>query len=46
MEPNTTLTIFWAAVIAFAIIMYVILDGFDLGVGILFSVVREEQHAT
>lgn len=44
MEPNTTLTIFWAAVIAFAIIMYVILDGFDLGVGILFSVVREEPH--
>ncbi|MEM7444738.1 MAG: cytochrome d ubiquinol oxidase subunit II [Pseudomonadota bacterium] len=44
MEPNTTLTIFWAAVIAFAIIMYVILDGFDLGVGILFGVVHEEEH--
>lgn len=26
----------WAAIIAFAILAYVILDGFDLGVGILF----------
>jgi cytochrome d ubiquinol oxidase subunit II len=26
----------WAAVIAFAVLAYVILDGFDLGVGILF----------
>lgn len=28
---------FWAAVLAFAILMYVLLDGFDLGVGILFG---------
>ena len=26
----------WAALIAFAVLAYVILDGFDLGVGILF----------
>ena len=44
MEPNTTLTIFWAAVIGFAIIMYVVLDGFDLGVGILFTVVHENEY--
>ena len=35
---------FWAAVIAFAILMYVILDGYDLGVGILFGTIRNEQH--
>lgn len=28
---------FWAAVLAFAILMYVLLDGFDLGVGMLFG---------
>jgi cytochrome bd ubiquinol oxidase subunit II len=36
MEP-TNLTVFWAGVIAVSILMYVILDGFDLGVGILFG---------
>jgi cytochrome bd ubiquinol oxidase subunit II len=35
---------FWAAVIAFAILMYVILDGYDLGVGILFGTQTNEQH--
>jgi cytochrome d ubiquinol oxidase subunit II len=30
------LTIVWAAIIAFAIAMYVVMDGFDLGIGILF----------
>ncbi|MGB5212068.1 MAG: cytochrome d ubiquinol oxidase subunit II [Anderseniella sp.] len=33
----------WAAIIAFAVLMYVILDGFDLGVGMLF-VVEHEKH--
>ena len=37
---------FWAAVIAFAILMYVVLDGFDLGVGILFGTQTSEQHRT
>ncbi|MGB7205255.1 MAG: cytochrome d ubiquinol oxidase subunit II, partial [Anderseniella sp.] len=27
----------WAGIIAFAVLMYVVLDGFDLGVGILFA---------
>lgn len=31
-----TLPVLYAGIIAFAIIMYVILDGFDLGLGILF----------
>lgn len=39
MEPSS-LALFWAGVVAFAIIVYVILDGFDLGVGILFGTTR------
>lgn len=30
------LTIIWAAIIAFAVAAYVVMDGFDLGIGILF----------
>ncbi|MCC8952828.1 cytochrome d ubiquinol oxidase subunit II [Bradyrhizobium sp. Pear77] len=30
------LTIFWAAIIGFAVMAYVVMDGFDLGIGILF----------
>jgi cytochrome d ubiquinol oxidase subunit II len=30
------LTIIWAFIIAFAVAMYVVMDGFDLGIGILF----------
>jgi cytochrome bd ubiquinol oxidase subunit II len=33
----SNLALFWAAVIGVAIVVYVILDGFDLGVGILFG---------
>lgn len=43
MQP-TNLTVFWAGVIATSILMYVILDGFDLGVGILFGTTRAEEH--
>ena len=32
------LTVVWAAIIAFAVFVYVVLDGFDLGLGILFGV--------
>ncbi len=32
------LPLVWAAIIAFAVLMYVVLDGFDLGVGMLFAV--------
>ena len=41
MEPSA-LALFWAAVIAVAIVVYVILDGFDLGVGILFGTTRDQ----
>jgi cytochrome bd ubiquinol oxidase subunit II len=30
------LTTLWAVIIAFAVFMYVVMDGFDLGIGILF----------
>jgi cytochrome d ubiquinol oxidase subunit II len=30
------LTVIWALIIAFAVLMYVVMDGFDLGIGILF----------
>ncbi len=32
----------WAGLIAFAVLAYVILDGFDLGVGILFPLAKKE----
>ena len=32
-DPPSDLALFWAAVIAISILVYVILDGFDLGVG-------------
>jgi cytochrome d ubiquinol oxidase subunit II len=34
------LPLIWAGVIAFAVLLYVLLDGFDLGVGILFAFAR------
>src|SRR5882672_5570354 len=42
MEPSS-LALFWAGVIVVAILMYVILDGFDLGIGILFGATRDES---
>ena len=33
---------FWAAVLALGLLLYVVLDGFDLGVGILFGFARDE----
>jgi cytochrome d ubiquinol oxidase subunit II len=32
----------WAGLIAFAVLAYVLFDGFDLGIGILFPFLREE----
>ena len=40
----SSLPVFWACLIAFAILVYVLLDGFDLGVGILFGTTRNEAH--
>ena len=35
---------FWVAVLAISILLYVLLDGFDLGVGILFGVARDDER--
>ncbi|PRB80905.1 MULTISPECIES: cytochrome d ubiquinol oxidase subunit II [Pseudomonadaceae] len=37
------LSIIWAGIIAFGIMMYVLMDGFDLGVGILFPFAPDED---
>ena len=37
------LTLIWAGIIAFGVIMYVLMDGFDLGVGILFPLAPDEE---
>ena len=35
---------FWVAILAFSILLYVLLDGFDLGIGILFGVAGNEER--
>ena len=37
------LTVIWAFIIAFAVFAYVVMDGFDLGIGILFPTFRVGQ---
>ncbi len=37
------LPLIWAGIIAFAVLTYVVLDGFDLGIGILFPLAPSEQ---
>jgi cytochrome d ubiquinol oxidase subunit II len=38
------LPLIWAGVIGVAVVMYVVLDGFDLGIGILFPFTRAESE--
>jgi cytochrome d ubiquinol oxidase subunit II len=38
------LPVIWAALIGISVALYVILDGFDLGLGILFPAFRSERH--
>lgn len=42
MEPTFDLTIIWAGIIGFGLMMYVLMDGFDLGQGILFMFAPSE----
>jgi cytochrome d ubiquinol oxidase subunit II len=35
---------FWVAILAVSILLYVLLDGFDLGIGILFGLTRDEKR--
>ena len=37
------LTLIWAGIIAFAVFAYVVMDGFDLGIGILFPLLDKGQ---
>jgi cytochrome bd ubiquinol oxidase subunit II len=37
MAMHTELTVIWACIVVFAVAMYVVMDGFDLGIGILFT---------
>jgi cytochrome d ubiquinol oxidase subunit II len=37
------LPLLWAIIIAFGLMMYIIMDGFDLGIGILFPFVRNRE---
>ena len=41
------MVMFWVAILAVSILLYVLLDGFDLGIGILFGLTRDEtrRHA-
>lgn len=36
------LSLIWAVIIAFGVMMYVVMDGFDLGIGILFPFVKDK----
>jgi cytochrome d ubiquinol oxidase subunit II len=40
---HDTLVLFWVVVLAFAILVYGLLDGFDLGVGMLFGLARNDR---
>ncbi|WP_420606999.1 cytochrome d ubiquinol oxidase subunit II [Novosphingopyxis sp.] len=41
---NFDLATVWAFIIAFAVFMYVVMDGFDLGIGILFPTIAVGQE--
>ena len=40
----TDLAFIWAAIIAFAVLAYVLFDGFDLGIGILFPFFKDRHE--
>jgi cytochrome bd ubiquinol oxidase subunit II len=40
---ESELAFVWAGLIAFAVLTYIILDGFDLGVGILFAIMPKKR---
>ena len=45
-DVTTLLPLIWAAVIGTAVAFYVILDGFDIGIGILFPFARNAMPAS
>jgi cytochrome d ubiquinol oxidase subunit II len=45
MEPLDLVPV-WTVILAASVFMYVLLDGFDLGVGILFAFIRDDHERT
>lgn len=43
-DVGIDLPLLWAIIILFGVLMYVIMDGFDLGIGILFPFVPQKEH--
>jgi cytochrome d ubiquinol oxidase subunit II len=43
MSIELDLAFAWYAIIVFSVLMYVVMDGFDLGVGLLFPLVRDAR---
>jgi cytochrome d ubiquinol oxidase subunit II len=39
-----SMIMFWVAVLAISLLLYVLLDGFDLGVGMLFSMTNDDKR--
>ncbi len=44
MDQVSTIALVWAFIIAFAVFVYVVMDGFDLGIGILFPLFPRKDH--
>ena len=44
LQENNAMITFWVAVLAISTLLYVLLDGFDLGVGILFGLTGSETR--
>jgi cytochrome d ubiquinol oxidase subunit II len=44
MSAAHLLPILWACIAAFTVLAYIVLDGFDLGLGILFIVEKDPRH--
>jgi len=38
------LSLIWVAIIGLGVLMYVVMDGFDLGIGIMFPFIQGEQE--
>ncbi len=38
------ISLIWAMIIALGVLIYVVLDGFDLGIGILFPFIQDQQE--
>ena len=45
-SPDIVLSYVWAGIIAFAVFGYIAMDGFDLGIGMLFALFTTEQDRT